>query len=250
MSKKLSLLLIYHLLLCLEVFSVTPNEVLTEIRKNLSNLKDSPIGAIDSDGIYLKKSNNGLNCSGFAKWIADGFYTPLCEENEPRYMSIKVLRKKHLEERGTSDILLYEESRDPYFGLDWTRNLAVELGKKRCENPTYKTYDITDSTICNYINNCGYPLWKIEKVLIEQELLHPGKIYFGSVNGYYGENPKLWQHYHIAVFIPYYENDVLKIAVLERNKETSFDYLLKRYPNTYCHLVGFSTEGKFELMKP
>ena len=47
MSKKLSLLLIYHLLLCLEVFSVTPNEVLTEIRKNLSNLKDSPIGAID-----------------------------------------------------------------------------------------------------------------------------------------------------------------------------------------------------------
>ena len=72
----------------------------------------------------------------------------------------------------------------------------------------------------------------------------------GSINGYFGEDPKLWQHYHIAVFIPYYENDVLKIAVLERNKETSFSYLLERYPNTYCHLVAIPTEGEFELMEP
>ena len=53
-----------------------------------------------------------------------------------------------------------------------------------------------------------------------------------------------------SVFIPYYGNDVLKITVLERNKETSFKYLLQSYPNTYCHLVGISTEGEFELMEP
>ncbi|WP_318742775.1 hypothetical protein [Treponema sp.] len=230
-------------------FAITSKEVLDSIRIYLHDLIDSQIGAIDSEGNYLK-NGQGLNCSGFAKWIVDGFYTPLCKDDEPKYISIQVLRRKHLEERGTPDVLIYEDSRDPYFGLDWTRNLAVELGKKRGEKPVYKTYDITDSTVCDYVMNCGYPLWKIERVLIEQELLHPGRIYLGSINGYYGNNPKLWQHYHIAVFIPYYENNILKIIVLERNKETSFGYLLQRYPNTYCHLVGFTTEGEYELMEP
>ena len=210
------------------IWSIAPKELYKVISLNIVKLKDSSIGAIDADGCYLKNANNGLNCSGFAKWIVDGFYTPLCKNYEQKYMSIQKLRKKHLSERGTPDILIYEDSRDPYFGLDWTRNLAVELGKKRGENP----------------------IWKIEKVLEEQEGLHPGRMYLGSINGYFGEEPKLWQHYHIAVFIPYYENDVLKIAVLERNKETSFSYLLERYPNTYCHLVAISTEGEFELMEP
>lgn len=232
------------------IWSIAPKELYKVISLNIVKLKDSSIGAIDADGCYLKNANNGLNCSGFAKWIVDGFYTPLCKNYEQKYMSIQKLRKKHLSERGTSDILIYEDSRDPYFGLDWTRNLAVELGKKRGENPAYKTYDVTDSSIATYVMNCGYPIWKIEKVLEEQEGLHPGRMYLGSINGYFGEEPKLWQHYHIAVFIPYYENDVLKIAVLERNKETSFSYLLERYPNTYCHLVAISTEGEFELMEP
>lgn len=114
----------------------------------------------------------------------------------------------------------------------------------------HKIYDVTDSSICDYVINCGYPLWKIENVLREQDKLHPGRIYLGSVNGYYGDNPKLWQHYHVVVFIPCYEKGELKIAVLERNKETSFSYLLRRYPNTFCHLVGFSSEGEFKLMEP
>lgn len=238
------------LLICTKMYTLSSFEILQEIGEKIPLLKDSPVGVIDANGNYTSDSNNGLNCSGFAKWIVDGFFYPLAKDETEKYISIQKLRTKHLKERGTPDILIYEDSRDPYFGLDWTRNLAVELGKKRGENPSYITYDVTDSTVYDYVKNCGYPLWKIEKVLKEQELLHPGRIYFGSINGYYGESPKLWQHYHVAVFIPYYENNVLKIAVFERNKETSFDYLLRRYPNTFCHLVAFSTEGEFELMKP
>lgn len=249
-NKKKIFVYIIVLLFCSETFAFTSVDILKAVREISPLLKDSPTGAIDSDGNYTKNSNNGLNCSGFAKWIVDGFYTPLCKEDESKYISVQVLRKKHLYERGTPDVLRYEDRRDPYFGLDWTRNLAVELGKKRGENPTYKTYDVTDSSICDYVINCGYPLWKIENVLSEQDKLHPGRIYLGSVNGYYGDNPKLWQHYHVVVFIPYYEKEKLKIAVLERNKETSFSYLLCRYPNTFCHLVGFSSEGEFKLMKP
>ena len=123
--------------------------------------------------------------------------------------------------------MIYENSRDPYFGLDWTRNLAVELGKKRGENPTYKIYDVIDSSITSYVMNCGYPIWKIEKVLEEQEGLHPGRMYLGSINGYFGEDPKLWQHYHIAVFIPYYENDVLKLPFLKEIRKHRLAIYLK-----------------------
>ena len=250
MFKKTIWLLFIFISLMGEIFASSPEYILEKIRERLPQLKDSSYGAIDGDGKYTLLSGKGLNCSGFAKWIVDGFYYPLAKKDPEKYISIQKLRTKHLEERGTPDILIYENSRDPYFGLDWTRNLAVVLGKKRGETPTYKTYDVIDSSITSYVMNCGYPIWKIEKVLIEQEELHPGRMYLGSINGYFGEEPKLWQHYHIAVFIPYYENDVLKIAVLERNKETSFSYLLERYPNTYCHLVAISTEGDFELMEP
>lgn len=155
-----------------------------------------------------------------------------------------------MQERGTPDILIYEDSRDPYFGLDWTRNLAVELGNKRCEIAGYKSYDITDSSVCEYVVNCGYPLSIIEKVIKEQAEKSTDKIFLGSINGFYGKSPILWQHYHIAVFIPYCEDDNLRIDVLERNKETSFEYLLSRYPDTWCHLVGISTVGDFELQIP
>lgn len=249
-NKKKVFACIIAILFCSESFALNSFDILKAIREKLPLLKDSSSGAIDSKGNYTKGSENGLNCSGFAKWIIDGFYYPLTEGISERYISLKALREKHPGERGPKEILKYEDSRDPYFGLDWTRNLAVELGKKRGEETSYKKYDVTDSTISEYAMNCGYPLKKIEEVLLEQEKLHPGRIYLGSINGLYGNNPSLWQHYHIAIFIPYYENNELKIAVLERNKETSFSYLQKRYPGTYCHLVEITIEGDFELMKP
>ena len=78
--------------------------------------------------------------------------------------------------------------------MDWTRNLAVELGKKRGENPSYKTYDINDSAIDEYVTDRGYRLDKIESILIEQSSFNSNRIYLGSINGIYGKNPKLWQH--------------------------------------------------------
>lgn len=74
--------------LCFYLFSMEPVNIIYEIRKVLPKLNDSPIGAIDADGKFLDKSNNGLNCSGFAKWIVDGFYTPLCNDDESKYTSI------------------------------------------------------------------------------------------------------------------------------------------------------------------
>ena len=236
------------------LYSASNNEVILEIRKKIQNLKDSPIGAIDSEGKYTTDSNNGLNCSGFIKWIADGFYMPIRKQNNelPLYMSLQALRTKHPNSRGDRYTNLFEDIRDPYFGLDWTRNIAISLANLR-DKKKYgiEDFDIRDSEIVSYIEDRGYPIEAIEEVIKEQERKNPNRIYLCSISGPYGENPRLHQHYHVCVFIPYYaDENQLQVAVFERNKETSFDYLKLRNPKPYCHIVWISTEGDFELMMP
>lgn len=249
-------MLIISLFLCVGfvLYAADNNTVVSEIRQKSKNLNDSSVGAIDSDGNYTVDSNKGLNCSGFIKWLADGFYMPLRKKNgkTPLYMSLQKLRTKHPECRGDRYTNLFEDSRDPYFGLDWTRNIAVTLASEQ-NNQTYENenFDVRDSQILNYVEDRGFPLSKIEEILIEQAKLHPNRWYICSISGPFGENPRLHQHYHVCAFIPYTDEDgTLKIAVFERNKETSFAYLAKRYPKTYCNLVWLSMDGDFELMEP
>ena len=82
-------------------------------------------------------------------------------------------------------------------------------------------------------------------------MLYPNRWYLVSINGDFGENPTMIQHYHIAVFFPYFNKDgIFRLPVLERTRKTSFDYLLSRYENTYCHLVWLELDGKIELNLP
>lgn len=253
LNKKL-FFLSFSLFVSSSLYSVSNNELIIEIRKKIQYLKDSPVGAIDSEGKYTLDSDNGLNCSGFIKWLADGFYMPLRRQKGevPLYMSIQALRIKHPNSRGDRYTNLFEEHRDPYFGLDWTRNIAVLLATLR-NNQSYdiEDFDVRDSEIVSYIEDRGYPIEDIEKVIINQAKKNTNQLFLCSISGPFGENPRLHQHYHVCAFIPYYDmEDELKIAVFERNKETSFDYLKSRYPETYCHLVWISIEGDFELIVP
>ena len=228
--------------------------IISQIRNKSRVLNDSSIGAIDADGKYTINSNSGLNCSGYIKWIADGFYMPIRKKRgeTPLFMSIQELRVKHPECRGDRYTNIFEESRDPYFGLDWTRNIAVKLATLQ-NNREYSNeyFDVRDSKILDYVEDRGYPLENIKEVIIEQSKTFANRWYLGSISGPFGDNPRLHQHYHVCAFIPFIDEDgKISVTVFERNKETSFDYLEKRYPGTYCHLVWLSTEGEFELMDP
>ncbi|HKK48915.1 MAG TPA: hypothetical protein VJ932_07435, partial [Alkalispirochaeta sp.] len=105
-------------------------DIVRRIRAQLPQLSDADDGAMDADGSYvsiesleLLDEERGFNCSGFAKWIVDGLYQPLTGT----LMPVDTLREKHLDHRGTRWSRRVEETRDPYFGLDWTRNLAREI---------------------------------------------------------------------------------------------------------------------------
>ncbi len=225
-------------------------EIARRIRMQLPGLGDSDDGALDGDGTFRFiedlsiNEERGFNCSGFAKWVVDGFYYPLTG----RYLEIEELKRKHVDLRGNEWSRRYEDMRDPYFGLDWTRNLAVALKTAiypSAESP--ETTDVRSVPYFEYVEDIGYAVDDLELILYLLALDNPGSVYLGSVNREFGSKPVLRQHVHVVVLMPYFtESGRFSVAVLERNLETSTDSLVQRYSGDYIHLVELESTGRFE----
>ena len=217
--------------------------MIAAIRKALPTLPDAEDGAMDQNGrlvrissLALQENLPGFNCSGFAKWIADGLYKPATGH----FLSIRALSMKHPELRGNRWSRQVEDARDPYFGLDWTRNIAVSLMAvdRPGEALLPTAADVRDVPFQQYVQNVGYPIVQLKEVLYLLAASDPGNFYLGSVNRDFGTDPVLRQHTHVVVLFPYLLDDgEFRVAVFERNVETSTESLLKRYPNDYIHLV-------------
>jgi hypothetical protein len=215
------------------------------IRTKLSSLSDQDDGAMDKTGkfVYIddlsSQEKGGFNCSGFAKWVADG----VSYAHSREYLSIEALKQKHPEVRGNRWSERYEKKRDPYFGLDWTRNIATSLGNRK--HP--EACDVRNVPFCAYIEDVGYAVDKLKLVLYLLTWERPGRFYFGSINSEFGQNPVLRQHHHVVVLLPYFtDSGDFKVAVFERNRETSLESLYNRYPEHYIHLVGAEATAGFE----
>ncbi|MBN2533459.1 MAG: hypothetical protein JXB88_11225 [Spirochaetales bacterium] len=231
-------------------------EIFNKIRKMLPLLHTVEDGAMSAKGEYVFIENlnpqpgpGGFNCSGFAKWIVDGLY--FCLKGE--YTDITVLKEKHLEYRGNRWSRWYEDERDPYFGLDWTRNLALELfraqTKKNITDP--ESFDIRDIRFLEYIEDAGYAITDLEFIFFFLAGENPDCIYLGSVNQTIGKEPALRQYYHVAVFFPYFDDQGrLQVIVMEKNKEVDLSFFMSEYDNNYIHLVRISIEGKFQPPAP
>lgn len=228
--------------------------VVERIRSEIPRLNDADDGAMNSDGTYVfietgeaQGDEGGLNCSGFAKWVVDGFYRPRTGELLP----VEPLKTKHLDYRGTSWSHSLEETRDPYFGLDWTRNLALHLYVLDHEtdpaglDPGIR--DVDDLSSADYIRNVGYSMQDIRHVLYRLALSEPGTMYLGSVNQSFGDDLVLRQHTHVVVFLPWFDSSGrFRVAVMERNAETSITSLVDRYEGEYIHLVRVATSDSFD----
>ncbi len=221
------------------------------VRKALPTLPDADDGAMDLNGnlvyiasLKLQDQGPGFNCSGFAKWIADGLYKPATG----RFLSIDELKQKHLDLRGNRWSRPVENERDPYFGLDWTRNIAVAL--MSVDNPDRKlsplSADVRDVPFSRYIENVGYRISELKRVLYFLAVKEPGYFYFGSVNREFGTAPVLRQHTHVVVLFPYFtEQGQFRVALMERNVESTLESLNHRYPADYIHLVRAQASSDF-----
>ena len=220
-------------------------------RSLLHTLPDAEDGAMDEHGnlvliesLRLQGQPGGFNCSGFAKWIVDG----LMMGQFGRWLAIDPLRRKHLEIRGHQWSHAAEDDRDPYFGLDWTRNLATallsaSLGVKEVHP---ESADVRSVAFSEYREDVGYPVVELARVLYLLAVAEPGHLYLGSFNREFGGDRALNQHVHIAVLFPFFDDaGVFRIVVLERNVESSIESLSRRFGRDHVHLVRIRADDSF-----
>jgi hypothetical protein len=222
------------------------------IRDRLSTLPDADDGAMDRNGDFvyienlsLQDAESGFNCSGFVKWIADGMYRALTGT----LLGIDELKEKHLSHRGNAWSIRYEDERDPYFGLDWSRNIAVRLmqADEDGELPDPEAADVKEAAFAEYIEDIGFPVPEIKTALFAAALKDPGYFYIGSLNREFGSDPPLHQHIHLAALFPYFdESGEFRLLIFERNRESSIESLVERYTNDYIHLVRIKAQTLFE----
>ena len=224
-------------------------------RRELPYLPDAEDGAMDADGnlvfiesLVMQDQLPGFNCSGFAKWICDGIVHPATGN----FLDIEPLKEKHLDLRGHQWSRLQEDARDPYFGLDWSRNLARHLAAVgatgvREELPHPEALDVRSAPFSRYVEDVGFPVAELPRIMYFLALREPGHFYIASLNREFGQDPPLRQHVHVAVLFPYFTADGhFRTVVMERNVETSLESLERRYGEDYIHLVRVRARRDFE----
>ncbi|QQO09035.1 hypothetical protein [Breznakiella homolactica] len=238
----------------------------TNVRERLPELSFRDDGAIDENGQYVfihtlkpQDGTEGVNCSGFAKWIVDGILRPVTGER----LSIAPLKEPY-GERGSSLTEPYEELRDPFFGLDWTRNLAAAGSRLRSPSFAYldeievrsahvATVTVREQGLSRlraypgFLHNAGYGVEGLHSLLYTLAIDEPGRIYLASVNNEIGPAPRMRQHFHVAVLVPYFtEEGIFRITVFESAEETSFTKFKNRYPGNFVNLVRVPVESSFD----
>jgi hypothetical protein len=239
---------------------------IAHVRERLPELSFRDDGAIDDKGRYvfintLEVQNDppGLNCSGFAKWITDGIRRPFTGDR----LAVPPL-KEPSGSRTSSYSEALEVQRDPFFGLDWTRNLAAAAGTavRTSSFGTLEEIEVRKNSFASvimrtpqgssirpypgFLPDAGFGAEGIHPLLYTLAIDEPGHIYLASINGEMGR-PRMRQHFHVAVLIPYFnEYGNFQVAVFESAGETPFTAFKNRYPGHYINLVRIFAEDSFD----
>ena len=252
---------------------------ITRVRERLPQLKFADDGAIDEVGRYVyietglaQRGDPGLNCSGFAKWLIDGILRPVTGQR----LAIPPM-KAPFGDRGSSFTDPWETTYDPFFGLDWIRNLASQAGST-LRSPAFATLDEIEvrsepfsqmiirrgagvsSDIHSYPGfqeNAGYSIEGLLPLLYTLAIDEPGKFFLATVNAEGGPPttpsnprgmPRMRRYFHIAALIPYFnEYGVFQVAVFESAAETSITAFRTRYTaDHHVNLVRVPVETIFD----
>jgi hypothetical protein len=249
---------------------------ITRMRERLPELQFADDGAIDENGNYVyintglvQQGPRGLNCSGFAKWVIDGILRP----HTGQRLAIEPL-KAPFGQRGPSFTDPWEERRDPFFGLDWIRNLASQAGTTLF-SPAYGSLKeievqnepfsqvivrgrnaVTDTSYPGFLTNAGYGIEGLQALLYTLAIDEPGRFYLAAVNTELGPpvtkdnprgSPRLRQYFHVAVLIPYFNRSgEFQIAVFESAAETSFSAFKSHYPGYNVNLARVPLQTVFD----
>ena len=252
-----------------------------QVRQHLPNLRFVNDGAIDENGNFVfiasgqrqsadpSINDGGLNCSGFAKWLIDGILRPITGQR----LAIPPL-KAPFGDRGSAFTDPWEELRDPFFGLDWIRNLASTAGAvilspaharleeievrrnaaSRVMVPAPNRTFVTRS-FPGFLPDAGYGIEGLHALLYTLAIDEPNRFFLAAVNAELGApvtpaspRPRMRQYFHVAAFVPFFDEfGEFRIAVFESAAETSFAAFRNRYPlGHHVNLVRVPIRAAFD----
>ena len=220
-----------------------------ELEKGTARLEYADDGAMDERGdwVYIETGKPqtgdpvGVNCSGFLKWVADGFYSmaPYREEGYLTFAELLRLPESWREKESSWDRNF--DHRDPRFGLDWTRNITSRLREAFTGIKTeYGEMDVDNVPFYDYKAEVGYPAAELNTILYLLAVNRPGRIYWGAVSSPWlpeGESVTLWQYYHTALFVPRFNGEGDFICdVFQSGEWTTLEVFLHTYGDDWVHL--------------
>ena len=220
-----------------------------ELEKGTARLEYADDGAMDERGdwVYIETGLPqtvqpvGVNCSGFLKWVADGFYSraPYGEGNYLTFSDLQYLPDTWRDKESSWDRNF--GYRDPRFGLDWTRNITSRLRKAFTGIDTdYGEMDVDRVPFYDYKADVGYPAEDLDTILYLLAVDRPGRIYWGAVSSPWlpeGESVTLWQYFHTALFVPRFSEEGDFICdVFQSGEWTSLEVFLHTYGENWVHL--------------
>ncbi len=241
----------------------------TEIRKRLPSLRYLDDGGLDASAslVFIESGKPqgrywGLNCSGFAQWFIDGLVAPL----GGRPLDYAMLKEKHPELRAASVDQAIDDRHDPFFGLDWTRNLGQAWASitSPARSHSYTENDVRLSPFAlfspssdavnggssyeafpQYDVDTGTPIRGLKALLYILAVKDPGEIYLASFSR--ADRTGLRRHYHVAVLLPWFdEGGTFRVNVFESAAETNLDAVMSRAKTDSVHLVRIHPGRDFD----
>lgn len=239
------------------------------IRSRIGALRYVDDGGLDAQGrpIFIATGKAqprlpGLNCSGFAQWVVDGILGP----QDIPWLDAESLKERHPELRKAAVDPAIDDRYEPFFGLDWTRNLgqarAWALGPGR--RPSITENDVADypfslysaagdprnggppyDSFPAYDVDSGYQMRGLKAILYLRAIRDPGAAYLASLSRVDGTG--LRRHYHVSILLPWFDEEGnFRVDVFESAAETSLGAILTRAPRDRVHLVRLAPSPDFD----
>jgi hypothetical protein len=227
----------------------------TLITKNDKEIKDSFInkiilpstklnyrddGAINEFGEYVfilseqqQTGEKGVNCSGFVKDVIDNYIR--LKIKSFKWLSIGDLKKKREEERSKIPYTFFEEKNDPFFGLEWATNLADKINEYY-DYKYIKAEFLNNDNYAKYFESSGYYVSDLKEILFRDQKNDSKYFYILIFNKLKDTTPVMPVFYHMAIVVPYFENNHFYIRVFESTKETDYENISK-YHNDKATII-------------
>lgn len=189
-------------------------------------------GARDEFGkfVYIENDNEqkqteqGFNCSGFAKDIVDNYIRLI--NPDFRYLKISDLKEKREYERKNIAYQYHDLDYNPFFGLDWGKNLADKINQI-CNYDVIKAEEYDKDKYLIYQKYRGYNVSDLKDILFRDQQNDSTNFYLLIFNRLREQKPVVPEYYHIAVIVPYFKDKKFYLRVFESSTETSYDRIIK-----------------------